>query len=106
MTPSEKETFVIGFPLADKGATLFFSVKVNHSAGRISDVSNIVSAAVVYVPPVNKGGLSEQALLAIKITFGIIAPIAVIVALALVVKAFHSGKLRKTKQVATVTYKA
>ena len=85
MTPSEKETFVIRFPLANNCATLFFSVKVNHSPGRISDVSNIFSAAVVYVPPVNKGGLSEQAHLVIKITFGIIVPIAVVVALALVI---------------------
>ena len=82
--------------------TLFLGVKVNHSEGRMSDVSNVVSAAVVYVPT---GGLSEQALLAIKITFGILVPVAVIVAGAFIAKAVYVRKMRKTKQEPAVAYK-
>ena len=48
---SEHETFVIRFPAAYEDKTLFFGLKVNHSASRISDVSNVVSAALVYIPP-------------------------------------------------------
>ena len=103
--PSEKETFVIRFPVSADEMTLFLGVKVNHSEGRMSDVSNVVSAAVVYVPPVKTGGLSEQALLAIKITFGILVPVAVIVAGAFIAKAVYGRKMRKTKQEPVITYK-
>ncbi|KAI0230412.1 hypothetical protein LSAT2_019251 [Lamellibrachia satsuma] len=44
---SEHEKFVIRFPAAYEDKTLFFGLKVNHSASRISDVSNVVSAALV-----------------------------------------------------------
>ena len=46
---SEHETFVIRFPAAYEDKTMFFGLKVNHSASRISDVSNVVSAALVYI---------------------------------------------------------
>ncbi|KAI0230401.1 hypothetical protein LSAT2_019239 [Lamellibrachia satsuma] len=46
----EHETFVIRFPAAYEDKTLFFGLKVNHGASRISAVSNVVSA-LVYVPP-------------------------------------------------------
>ncbi|KAI0230403.1 hypothetical protein LSAT2_019242 [Lamellibrachia satsuma] len=44
----EHETFVIRFPAAYGNKTLFFGLKVNHPALRISAVSNVVSA-LVYV---------------------------------------------------------
>ncbi|KAI0230406.1 Calcium-activated chloride channel regulator 3A-1 [Lamellibrachia satsuma] len=47
----EQETFVIRFPAAYEDKTLFFGLKVNHGASRISDVSNVVSAALAYIPP-------------------------------------------------------
>ncbi|KAI0218857.1 Calcium-activated chloride channel regulator 4 [Lamellibrachia satsuma] len=46
---SEHETFVIRFPAVFEDKTLFFGLKVNHSASRISDVSNVVSAALVLI---------------------------------------------------------
>ena len=46
----EQETFEIRFPAAYENKTLFFVIKVNHGASRISAVSNVVSA-LVYVPP-------------------------------------------------------
>lgn len=58
-TPSEGETLVIRFPTGYENKTLFFGVQVNHSMGRISEVSNIVSAAVVFVPPVVIGTSTE-----------------------------------------------
>ncbi|KAI0208300.1 Calcium-activated chloride channel regulator 1 [Lamellibrachia satsuma] len=52
MPPSETEKFVIHFPAGFNNKTLFFGLKVIHSnTDRVSDVSNIVSAAIVYVPP-------------------------------------------------------
>ncbi len=56
---AEKETFVVRFPAAYIDVTLFFGLMVNHSGGRISDVSNIVTAAIVYVPPINPPTTSE-----------------------------------------------
>ncbi|KAK2175750.1 hypothetical protein NP493_711g03078 [Ridgeia piscesae] len=50
-SPSETETFVVRFRPHYLDSTLFFGLKVTHSRGRVSGVSNIVSAAIVYVPP-------------------------------------------------------
>ena len=38
-------------PSSHNAKTMFYSLKVHHSVNRTSDVSNIVSAAIVYVPP-------------------------------------------------------
>ena len=52
LASSETETFVIRFPTGYNNRTLFFGLKVIHSnTNRVSKVSNIVSAALVYVPP-------------------------------------------------------
>ena len=52
LTPSETENFVIRFPEDFNNGTLFIGLKVIHSnTDRVSKVSNIVSAALVYVPP-------------------------------------------------------
>ena len=48
---TEKEVFVIRFPSGYNHKTLYFGLKVNHSIDRISDLSNVASAAIVYVPP-------------------------------------------------------
>ena len=51
LASSETETFVIRFPVGYNNRTLFFGLKVIHSnSDRVSKVSNIVSAALVYVP--------------------------------------------------------
>ena len=52
LASSETETFVIRFPAGYNNRTLFFGLKVIHSnTDRVSKVSNIVSAALIYVPP-------------------------------------------------------
>ncbi|KAI0208298.1 Calcium-activated chloride channel regulator 4A [Lamellibrachia satsuma] len=52
LTPSETENFVIRFPEDFNNGTLFIGLKVIHSnTDRVSKVSNIVSAALVHVPP-------------------------------------------------------
>ena len=56
----ETETFVIRFPVGYNNRTLFFGLKVIHSnSDRVSKVSNIVSAALVYVPPKYASTTSE-----------------------------------------------
>ena len=57
---TEKEIFVVRFPPGYTNVTLFFGLMVNHSGGRISEVSNIVSAAIVYVPPRSAPTKSES----------------------------------------------
>ena len=48
---AETEVFVLHMPSTLNAKTMFFSLKVHHSVNRTSDVSNIVSAAIVDVPP-------------------------------------------------------
>lgn len=50
LTSSETEVIMIRFPAGDKNRTLFFGLKVNHGSGRISEVSNIVSVALMHKP--------------------------------------------------------
>ena len=117
VAPSETETAVIRFPATHLGQTLFFGVKVDHSVNRRSDVSNIVSAAIIYVPPESQSttaatytvptpepevthlGISAQALLAIKITFAIGVPVMVLVAIVLAIKVVRrENDSRKSKR--------
>ncbi|KAK2180610.1 hypothetical protein NP493_436g02058 [Ridgeia piscesae] len=60
---SEVETFVIRFPAAYEDKTLFFGVKVKHSVHRVSDVSNVMSAALVYIPEEDDSDESSTSLL-------------------------------------------
>ena len=119
---AEKEIFIVRFPAAYIDVTLFFGLMVNHSGGRISDVSNIVTAAIVYVPPINPPTTSEpdyttegansredtttaqlldgkhnsaEAQLVVKLAVGSAMPIIVIIIVAIVVKLKYSRRSRR-----------
>ena len=117
LPPSEIETMVISFPKAHVDQVLFFGVKVNHSENRMSEVSNIVSTAIVYIPPevlptiaatnvtsthepeVSPLVVSAQALLAIKWTFAIGVPVMFVIVLVLAIKVVRRrNDGRKSKQ--------
>ena len=49
--PTETETFVISIRPGYENKTLFFALKVTHSRGRVSNVSNVVSTAIVFREP-------------------------------------------------------
>ncbi|KAI0208410.1 Calcium-activated chloride channel regulator 1 [Lamellibrachia satsuma] len=60
LSPSETETFVIRFRPEYVGTTLFFGLKVSHSRGRISEVSNIDSAAIASEEPLTSEPPSSE----------------------------------------------
>ena len=120
---TEKEIFVVRFPAGYIDVTLFFGLMVNHSGGRISDVSNIVTAAIVYVPPINPPTTSKpdytteedttgedtttarlpdvkhnsaEAQLVLKLAVGSAMPIIVIIIVAIVIKLKYSRRSRRS----------
>ena len=119
---AEKEIFVVRFPAGYTDVTLFFGLMVNHSGGRISDVSNIVTAAIVYVPPINPPTTSKpdyttegattredtttahlpdvkhnsaEAQLVVKLAVGSAMPIIIIIIVAIVIKLKCSRRSRR-----------
>ncbi|KAI0208411.1 hypothetical protein LSAT2_006915 [Lamellibrachia satsuma] len=100
LSPSETETFVIRFRPEYVDTTLFFGLKVNHSRGRISEVSNIESAAIVDVPseeppssePGDHSGFFTTAVL-VGTASGVVFLVLIIVALCLARKQCNRGRI-------------
>ena len=104
MSPSETETFVIRFKPEYVNTTLFFGLKVKHSRGRISEVSNIESVAIVYVPeepqssePGDHSGVSMTAVL-VGTASGVVFIVLIIVAVCLVSKWHNRGRVSSLGQ--------
>ena len=117
LASSETETFVIRFSVTYNNRTLFFGVKVIHSnQNRVSKVSNIVSAALVYVPPEyipttveqttepeekkqqSRTGSTDNAVFAIKLSFGIAIPLTLLIATPLIVRRVRRRSITRGKR--------